>query len=821
MLITVASFWGIFWIDGSTYENAKHTFSEIAKMGGAEPNENAAKSWLASQQRPWMLLIDNADNPDIDVTRYFPGGERGVILMTTRNPSNKVHGTVGTRFYHFEKLENDDASDLLLKAANVPSPWELPTRTSANRIAEELGYLPLALIHAGKAIMDGLCSLANYLDYYGRSWRRIRTSRSISGYRGDKDADMNVYSTFEIVYLGLEAKKEEDSEDGVQLLKMFSFFHWENIEVDMLIAAAKNPRREQDGSKEKEDSQATEIASKTSGKQWIQPIRELAIDYITEFLKGKPILPAVLRDDDQAPFDEDRLRKALTLLAQMSMMTHHTESDSYWMHPLVHTWVRERPQTSTGEQVIWCQAAVTTLSSCIFFRPPTEHATVDERLRRVILPHVDNVRKAQKVIRELIIEKQKTHKRSWLMSWLAPPKVSSEIQPIEWAKFSLVYLQVGKWEGAEKLQLPVQELACRRLGMDHPRTMDITLLLSTTYALQSRNNKAIDLQRQVLDACARVYGLNHPKTLKVADTLGATCLMGSRLAEAQKLHKQAVEGMTKVLGPEHEDTLIATDNLGKVQARYFLWNEAKDLHVRAFNGMKKTLGPANLQTLQAMEHLALMYMYLENLDLALELAQEVLAVREKKCGREHPYTLMAKLTFARVKTARNECEEAEDVFREGLPIAIRNLGENHLGVHLAHTWLSQVLVKQKRYSEAEEMLKSVVDRQKYESSQREDGEHTDRIQACWFLLKAYHLQGKIDDAISIAEEIVHGVESIGGEGLGPQHCFWKILADKREELQAEKKGTRKDSTELHYDELSPGSGTPGAGPPSVTKSLTF
>jgi hypothetical protein len=254
------SFWGIFWIDGSSYENARYTFSKIAKMGGAEPNENAAKNWLSCLQHQWLLLIDNADDPDIDVTRYFPGGERGVILMTTRNPSNKVHGTIGSRFYHFEKLETDEASDLLLKAANLPSPWELQTRTSAAKIAEALGFLPLALIHAGKAIMDGLCSLANYLEFYGRSWKRIRKSRSISGSRGDKDANMNVYSTWEIVYLGLEAKQTEISEDGVQLLKTFSFFYWENIGVDILIAAAKNSKREQEAVRRIEESHNTAVA---------------------------------------------------------------------------------------------------------------------------------------------------------------------------------------------------------------------------------------------------------------------------------------------------------------------------------------------------------------------------------------------------------------------------------------------------------------------------------------------------------------------------------------------------------------------------------
>jgi tetratricopeptide (TPR) repeat protein len=795
-------------------------------MGGAEPNENAAKNWLSCLQRPWLLLID-ADDPDMDVTRYFPGGERGVILMTTRNPSNKVHGTVGSRFYHFEKLETDEASDLLLRAANIPIPGEEQTRTSAARIAEALGFLPLALIHAGKAIMDGLCSLGNYLDFYGRSWKRIRRSRSISGYRGDEDANMNVYSTWEIVYLGLEAKKTETSEDGVQLLKTFSFFYWENIGVDILIAAAKNPRREQEVAGD-EASPSTTIASKSNDKTCIQSVRERVIGYIENYLKVNTILPAVLRDDDRSPFDEDRLRDALKGLVQMSMLTYHAESDSYGMHPLVHTWVRERPQTSTGEQAIWCQAAATTLASCIFFRPPTEYAALDERLRSEVFLHVEHVRKAQKNIRERIAENQKTRKRSWLVSWLVHPVVSSEIQPIEWAKFSLVYLQAGNWKEAEKLQTPVKELACERLGLDHPKTIDIMQLLSVTYGLQSRNNKAASLLRQALDACTRFYGPDHVKTLKMADTLGATCLVQSRLSEARRLHERAVKGMTEVLGAEHEDTLVATDNLGKVMSRYFFYDKAKDLHLRAFNGMKRKLGHTHLHTLQALEHLALSYMYLEEYDLAHELAEEVLEAREKKVGKEHPYTLMAKLTLARVKCARNETDEAETIIRDSLPVGVRNLGDDHLGILLARTWLSQVLMRQQRYREAEEILTTVIQRHRYEGSRREDGEHVDRIQALWFLLKCYQSQGKIEEAILIGDELWEAVQTIGGEGLGTQHLFYKHLAEKREELLAVKQGSNAEFIPAPYDPVSPGSGSAGASSPgspgspgSIAKSLTF
>lgn len=73
----------------------------LLKIGGVELNEIAAKNWLSNLQQPWLLLVDNVDDPEIDVMRVFPGGERGVILITTRNPTNKRYGTEGSRFFFF------------------------------------------------------------------------------------------------------------------------------------------------------------------------------------------------------------------------------------------------------------------------------------------------------------------------------------------------------------------------------------------------------------------------------------------------------------------------------------------------------------------------------------------------------------------------------------------------------------------------------------------------------------------------------------------------------------------------------------------------
>ena len=132
-------------------------------------------------------------------------------------------------------------------------------------------------------------------------------------------------------------------------------------------------------------------------------------------------------------------------------------------------------------------------------------------------------------------------------------------------------------------------------------------------------------------------------------------------------------------------------------------------------------------------------------------------------------------------------EEAEEVIRTTLSIAERNLGINRGGTLLGKAWLSQTLVHQQKYADAENVLLDVIQRHKYETSVREDGEHPDRIDYMWMLLNCYDAQGKIDDAIRIGEELHEAVTTIGGQGLGTKHVFAKRLADKQEELRERKK----------------------------------
>ncbi|KAL8818043.1 MAG: hypothetical protein Q9223_003247 [Gallowayella weberi] len=778
------SFWGVFWINASSRQSVQHTYSTIAQVGGVEPNERAAKDWLANLDRPWLLLVDNADDQHTSLEELFPQGDRGVILVTTRNPLNRVHGTVGVGSYHFERLGEAEANDLLLRVACEPMPWSTTARDLAMKITSHLGFLALAVLQAGKAIAKRICTLSNYIEIYDRSWSRIRRLRRRSDQIGSREmtVNMNVYSSYEIIFRGLEATDSVTTRDAVQLIKMFSFLSWESLRIDVLTASVEHPRRQA-----KED-QAVAANPSTTASVKPQSWKQLAKEWITwaviAFQRDQTdlVLPEVLRDNNQ-DFDEDRLMDALDQLNQLSLIYYQDATGSYSMHPLIHTWVRERPQMSTSEQCLWCQAAITTLARSILL-PPLDSIESAEALRRHLIPHINYALRYQKNTSQAITQNLKARKSSWLTT----KSEFGKNQAIESAKFSLIYVKNGYFNEAEDLQVKTRDFVCSRLGLEHVMARRSTLFLAGTYGLQMRNNKAAKLQEQVFDACKTYLGSDHPETLKVMGTLGASRRFQGRFREGRYLLERAIERMTKVLGPDHEDALQARDDLGRLLWMCLEYSAAREHHAKAVDGLTKIFGPLHEKTLIAKENLAMACLSFTGEILidepdAHSLMVEVLEERRQKFGKEHPWTLYAILNFARVKSALGAHKEAENLVRMAVPIARRDLGEDHYGTLAGRAQLAQFLVRQSRFAEAEDILNDVIQQERFASSAREDGEHPDRIAYLWFLINCYQKHGMVDDALRISDELLEAVSTIGGQGLGLLHPFAKQLQARREELK--------------------------------------
>jgi hypothetical protein len=430
---------------------------------------------------------------------------------------------------------------------------------------------------------------------------------------------------------------------------------------------------------------------------------------------------------------------------------------------------------------VWCEAATTILAQAILL-PPLGLTEEHEILRRDLLPHITHARNCQAIIRNTFDRNIATRKPR-IFPTIAGK--TSQQQAMMWAKFSFVYAHCGLYKEAEHLQLEFKDFISESLGEEHPMALTSMLLLSTTYRQQSRIIDNADLQSKVLEGSLKHFGPDHPRTLKAMSSLAATHCSQGRLDAGVELHQKAVERMYRVLGDSHEDTLIAVDALGQAMQVCCRFDEAKHLHLRAVNGLGKNtrLGPRHLNTIFAMENLAMAYLGLNiELNRACEVMVEVLGQRKEKLGKEHPYTLLAIVNLARVKSALNDLQEAEEMILTALPIAERNLGENHSGNLMGRVHLSQVLVRQKRYSEAETILADVLHRRKY--MVQVSNKHPDRCQVLYYLVQCYQLQGKIDSALYTCEELDDAVKSLRLDGIGAYQAFKQRAQDIRGELEA-------------------------------------
>ncbi|KAJ7480578.1 hypothetical protein FB451DRAFT_1031029, partial [Mycena latifolia] len=106
---SASKFSDIFLIDTSTPETIDTDLKSIAVMNKIGDTAQDALDWLRSKQKEWLLFFDNADDPKIDLHKFFPRCKHGNILITSRNPQLRGYRSHS----HVSDMEETDAVELL------------------------------------------------------------------------------------------------------------------------------------------------------------------------------------------------------------------------------------------------------------------------------------------------------------------------------------------------------------------------------------------------------------------------------------------------------------------------------------------------------------------------------------------------------------------------------------------------------------------------------------------------------------------------------------------------------------------------------------
>lgn len=214
------SFWGLFWVDVSSPSTAENDFITVAKaLGFSVENIHDSLHALANTKRSWLLILDNADDPNFDYKDYLPPGTKGAVIITSRVPDCSRYSTVGSEA--LKGLDPEHFIQLLLKAAEIPEELWPSYDQQAKDVVDLLGLYTLALIQAGAYIAKGHRSLKQYPEEYHRQRKRLlkyRLSQAQSRYK-------DVYATFEASADVLENSQSETAHDALGLLAILSMLH--------------------------------------------------------------------------------------------------------------------------------------------------------------------------------------------------------------------------------------------------------------------------------------------------------------------------------------------------------------------------------------------------------------------------------------------------------------------------------------------------------------------------------------------------------------------------------------------------------------------
>jgi tetratricopeptide (TPR) repeat protein len=826
-------YWGVFWVDASSSANTMLSYAKIAEIGGVERNENAAKHWLSSCVSPWLLIVDNADD-DEPLEELLPLGTQGHIIVTTRNRRHISYNIRGCSALELGAMDDEEAKVLLLRAAHEPTPWTDGTAKLAMEVCRHLHFLPLALIQAGKAIITNVCKLANYISHFEdeadriyRERQRRRRQQSSPSFsrqvRADKES-MNVFGSYEILHQSLigAARKEERFRDALQLLHIFSYMHFQNIRLDILVQAAVAPLREAAAVEARQRQEAIllrKLGIVTPPQSWRAWLQDLARSVVAS--SATPVvLPDALKNPDNLDADElekdiwSRLREALGVLVSRSLVletpittdskpeSHRgvtsNETERFHMHPVVHKWIRERPQDndSAAHDALVCQYAKTILMRAIMLQGGDTPAETE--MRREMRPHIDHVRACDAGIHRQFQKNRQSRAPGFLLSLSRnefQEPVFGPLQAQEYARYARVYLECGSFPEANALLERVESYLVERVGNHHALTHRVRLARSETLFALTFWNDATKLLSQVYESQQFTLGKDHPETLRCASRLAASILTQGRITHALELCEATYNRMVKVYGPDHVESLKCVQQMARCHSYFLNTRKAISLFGQALKGMTTWLEarlaspPVDSDTNDAADpndqpsESDVLYLQHEfacelikdtsptgrmRFAEAEQLLTQTAARRSALSGKEHPLSLLTLASLGRAMAANGRTAEATQLMGETLEVAERNHGSDNLAVLAGKAWYAAALALHGDLAAAERYFREASDKTKYAKASA-DGEHPDRIGHAWLLADVLVRRSKLAEALELCLDLRKTLPKVGGHGLGSKH----------------------------------------------------
>ncbi|GIF65314.1 hypothetical protein Ais01nite_33490 [Asanoa ishikariensis] len=620
----------VWWINADEVAFIDTQLSTLAKRLGTVEEGTIPDQAEALKQRlergevdRWLLVFDNAEDIE-SVSPYLPSGPGGHVLITSRNPL----------WVDYRQTIQMDVFQRGESVAHLQQRVPLIRLEHANRIAELLGDLPIAVAAAGAWLAETGAPVEDYL--------RDIQERPDSMLAGP--GNPSVEKTWDLSL----SRLRETSAGSYRLLQLCSLLAPE-ISLELIygdrMAEVLRPF----------DPAVTETAYRWSLVHTISRLALLKLDVANRRVHIHRVLQYVVKQRMTEEEIEETRREVHAVLAAA-----RPRDDV------------DNPSTWPRFQMIWPHIELA-----------EAHESRDEAVRRLFIDRVRYVWMTGGIKAARDIAERNVGRWRELMNHAESDEERESLRrQILHLQFNLGNILRDESEFTESRALNEKILAEQTdlLGANHPHTLMTAGSLGADLRALGLYADALDRDKVTYAAWADVFGEDHPRTLSALNNLAASFRLVGDFRSARRHDQSAVQRMSTMFGEDHPSTLTAGTNLGRDL------REAGDYH-----GSVKLLGDlCERARIVHGERTPRYYIFRSNLAVSMrsagraaeaaEVLEEAYEQLNHLLGPDNPDTLASRLSRAVNLLAVGEVESAGSELDE-IDRAYGRLGLGELHPH--------------------------------------------------------------------------------------------------------------------------------------------
>jgi tetratricopeptide (TPR) repeat protein len=583
---------------------------ELGLFDGDKPAEQAlvirAVRKHLEEKPGWLLIFDNAPEPAA-LEHAVPRAGGQVIFTSRYTAWGKDAVPLALDVWPPEEAEQF----LLRRVRARGEQQDAPKRSAAAELAEELGWLPLALEQAAAYCERSSVTLSDYLLLFRENRLELFRPQVFRADQGTREV-ITVTTTWS---LSLDRIRDnENCPEAAALFSLCTFFAPDRIPLEMIRAGAHHL------------PEPLCIAARSDVKVNSAIANLLRYSLVSVEGSGKGRVLSVHR-----------------LLQEVSRERLSEDEKSHWVTAALEVINQAFPDNSHDVRA-WpaCGQLVPHAIAALGHAGKRQIRKIPGRFLNQLADYYwgrAEYAKAEPLYQRAIAIRKNE---------LGPdhPDTGTSLNHL-----ADLYVDQARYEEAEPLYRRALALRENVLGPDHPETGTSLNNLGNLYRKQFRYAEAEPLYQRALAIFENTLGPDHPSTAVSLNNLGLMYEEQGRYAEAEPLYQRALAIWETALGPDHPHTATALHNLAGVYKGRGYFVEAEQFYQRAIAVRENALGPDHPDAASSLHNLAGLYADLGRFAEAEPLYQRALAICERALGWDHPWTTTTRKYYVRLLRA--------------------------------------------------------------------------------------------------------------------------------------------------------------------------